>query len=416
MVMILVLMVCLLNVVGLGDFVGNNSGFFRGSASNEGVGSSNTRGGKPASSDRLSPKDSSQGSSNGSARGGLSKGRVGNVSNPTSGVGKNARPVNSGGVKNRGSFSGVNSGGVAGVGGVNRIANSGRGKTSGISENRSGIRGVSPKGLRDGFTKGGKSSPRSFVKSPSGFSSKGGSKNSFGSVGKNSPSVATKNSPKESVKNFGENVLSFTRREGKFSANTGFSPAGSGGSDSPQVSPRNVFFFKFVVLLLVFAVVFAIGFYGYRQYLVYQSKKEVRVATTSSVSSVKIPDCDIADLGLNVFLNENQVPVGAGSSFGVSVTNKSTKTCLAKAGSDKFGVRVVSGDHKIWDSVSCPVTSKDNPLLLKAGQTWTGSLQWDGGIYGADCSKVGVAGAGTYRLLGVKNGDLLDSAHVFVVK
>lgn len=175
--------------------------------------------------------------------------------------------------------------------------------------------------------------------------------------------------------------------------------------------------YKTVALVTFFVFFVAVGVWGYKTFFSSTIKKEVVATETKpkTKKTPKIPDCFISDLDLNVFLTENQIHVGQGTNFGISVTNRANKTCLAKAGSDKFGVRVMSGDQKIWDSVSCPVTSENNPLLLRPGQTWTGNIAWDGITYGAKCEKLLVSTAGTYKLLGVKNGDLLNTNHPFVL-
>lgn len=180
---------------------------------------------------------------------------------------------------------------------------------------------------------------------------------------------------------------------------------------------------KLILIVLCLALFVWIGFFCYKQIVSYSS--DLKISSRNSVNKNlsasgfdfgKIPECDISDLSVNIFLDKNQLPVASGGSFGITITNKSTKTCLARAGSNKFGVRVVSGDQKIWDSTSCPVTSKDNPLLLSAGQTWKGSIVWDGYTYGKNCERLGVSSAGTYRVIGVKNGDLQDNAQNFSVK
>lgn len=177
-------------------------------------------------------------------------------------------------------------------------------------------------------------------------------------------------------------------------------------------------YYKAIALLLVFVLFVGVGVWGYKKLFSSTQTKTENTATKTEQTvktNNKVPDCDMGDLNLNVFLTENKVLVGQGANFGISVTNRSNKTCLAKAGSNKFGVRIMSGDQKIWDSVTCPVTSENNPLLLRAGQTWTGNIPWSGLTYGPNCEQLGLSGAGTYRLIGIKNGDLLDVSHPFVV-
>ncbi len=213
---------------------------------------------------------------------------------------------------------------------------------------------------------------------------------------------------------FSKNNFRKTQRNTDFSAYSKLrSNSGSNANNGESKIYTKVF-----LILLCFALLSAVGYWSYKKFFVSETQvatKKVAVKKTTK-STPKVPDCDNRDLNLNVFVKENQVLVGKGTDFGITVTNKSSKTCLAKAGSKKFGIRVMSGDQKIWDSTSCPVTSEENPLLLKPGQTWTGTINWDGINYNAKCEKLSISQAGTYRLLGVKDGDLLDVSYPFVLK
>lgn len=62
----------------------------------------------------------------------------------------------------------------------------------------------------------------------------------------------------------------------------------------------------------------------------------------------------------------------------------------------------MSGDQKIWDSVACPVKIEKKPLLLRSGQSWTGTITWDGFSRDAKCNKTSHSQAGTYKLMGIK--------------
>lgn len=144
--------------------------------------------------------------------------------------------------------------------------------------------------------------------------------------------------------------------------------------------------------------------------------------SAGAMGPVRIPACEPGDLGVTVAVKGAPVSVGAGATFDVALENTSNIQCSTAWG--QMSVKVVSGDQTVYDSTTCAKRDTTaTPLLLSPATTWKGTLEWSGDVYDGCVAldtdgdgKANVAGAGTYRVQVLLNGQRLGPEQVFEVR
>lgn len=142
--------------------------------------------------------------------------------------------------------------------------------------------------------------------------------------------------------------------------------------------------------------------------------------TDSNLSHVDIATCTPDHLDAQVAVRGGDVAVGAGATVSVELTDSGHAQCSTDFG--RVTLRVVSGDQTVYDSARCADRdTSSTPLLFAPGDSWKGTLSWDGGVFdGCTALKSGgarrVADAGTYRVQVDLDGKVLAPEVVFQVQ
>ncbi|MCI1662822.1 MAG: hypothetical protein LKI27_08005 [Actinomyces sp.] len=153
---------------------------------------------------------------------------------------------------------------------------------------------------------------------------------------------------------------------------------------------------------------------------------------TSGLQSVVIDPCSAQDLTVQIGVS-GPVAVGAGATVQVTLTGASAADCSMTTG--QLALRVLSGDQVIADGSACQATDGQSgegadaatgsgtPLLFATGDSWSGTLTWDGGVHDgcgaldADGDGAGdIADAGTYRAQVLLDGQRIGDEAVFEVR
>lgn len=133
---------------------------------------------------------------------------------------------------------------------------------------------------------------------------------------------------------------------------------------------------------------------------------------------VRIPACASADLTVRPTISGGEV--GQAQNISVAIENRAGVACSFEFGHIDF--RISTGDETVYDGSKCQRDRESATLLLIPGDTWNGSLTWDGGLYsGCDAKDRNSDGAtdpapaGTYRLQLLLNGQTLGDERVFTL-
>ncbi|MGK2349793.1 hypothetical protein [Actinomyces sp. W5033] len=88
------------------------------------------------------------------------------------------------------------------------------------------------------------------------------------------------------------------------------------------------------------------------------------------------------------------VAVGAGLSIAVTLTNTGAEDCLLDVGAANLGTVITSGGVRQWSSLTCPAEPAQRMLLVRAGDSATTTLTWDGRVGAGQCSATTADGTG----------------------
>lgn len=147
-----------------------------------------------------------------------------------------------------------------------------------------------------------------------------------------------------------------------------------------------------------------------------QENKEAEEKAASAATHAPPQPCTAQELGFQASSPSGEFGVGAGAIFGVEVTNKGTLPCLMDSGPGTLGVQLRSGNQIIWTSATCGAGSEPVQLLLSPGDTWSAQIPWHARVQGPECGVAGgIAKAGTYRVIAMKDGNALGEERVFVL-
>ncbi|WP_371152830.1 hypothetical protein [Buchananella felis] len=101
----------------------------------------------------------------------------------------------------------------------------------------------------------------------------------------------------------------------------------------------------------------------------------------------------------------------------LAVSTTSALPCLVQAGPGTLGMVITSGQETIINTLVCageqPPTKQ---LLLKAGDSWKGSLSWDGVVRAEGCAPAGESRPGTYVVQLMLGGEKIGGQHVLVLE
>lgn len=129
-----------------------------------------------------------------------------------------------------------------------------------------------------------------------------------------------------------------------------------------------------------------------------------------------VPRCENSQIQVQAAPAAASIITGNPQKIDLVVKNVSKDTCFTDGNDKTVGVRVISGNEIVWDSVTC-AEDFQRQLLLKPGQTWKNTIDWNGHRYGSQCGQSGDAAApGTYRAVALWQGNTSGEERVFVVE
>jgi hypothetical protein len=100
-----------------------------------------------------------------------------------------------------------------------------------------------------------------------------------------------------------------------------------------------------------------------------------RAAASASTSPLA---CPTGALSVTAAVQKSQFSVSEHPGLIMRVKNISSTDCTANVGTSQQQFVVGSGDQNLWYSKPCITNAADQTRVIKAGQTLSGSVAWDG--------------------------------------
>ena len=136
------------------------------------------------------------------------------------------------------------------------------------------------------------------------------------------------------------------------------------------------------------------------------NEEHARVTDVSTPKPVEILPCAADDLNLTLTPSAGVVDEGMGFDLGVQIENRGSTDCSVETSEVK--IQLAGSSTVVWSPSEC-VPEWSRTLLLAEGESWTGTLSWNGHIY-EGCEAVAqetggaTASAGTYTLTALPAG------------
>ncbi|KQQ03541.1 hypothetical protein ASG06_08545 [Rathayibacter sp. Leaf185] len=101
-------------------------------------------------------------------------------------------------------------------------------------------------------------------------------------------------------------------------------------------------------------------------------------STNPGATPAAAPACTAASVAVTAVTDATSYAAGADPQLSLSLANISSADCVINAGTSQQVFTITSGADPIWTSTDCQTGAADLDVLLKAGQSVTGSsLTWD---------------------------------------
>lgn len=111
------------------------------------------------------------------------------------------------------------------------------------------------------------------------------------------------------------------------------------------------------------------------------------------------PKCEDGDLSLTVTTEQQSYAVGTQPVFVLKVTNNSDETCQRDLGARNREVLVYARPNRLWGNNDCGPAAQSDPRTLKAHESATVRIAWDGMTAIPGCAILRqVVGAGGYEV------------------
>ena len=144
------------------------------------------------------------------------------------------------------------------------------------------------------------------------------------------------------------------------------------------------------------------------------TKSSVPVVANNQTKRSVAGTCRDGDVKVMVTSAKHVTSVGGGMNIKFAVKNISKRTCTRDLGSGVNEVTITSGPALVWSTDHCNPSTASDVQTLKAGQTWSVNIVWDGHISAGKCQILGNATHGAYWVH-AHNGKVQSKAMRFVV-
>ncbi|WP_099332402.1 hypothetical protein [Actinomyces minihominis] len=160
-----------------------------------------------------------------------------------------------------------------------------------------------------------------------------------------------------------------------------------------------------ILLALLIGLIFGIT-KGVQWVMGILGEEHAKVTESAAPKPVEILPCAGDDLGVRLTPSSGVVDEGIGFTLGVQLENTGKVDCSVET--SEVDIKLAGATTVVWSPSACDA-DWSKTLLLAPGDTWEGSLTWNGHIYeGCDAVAAETGGAtasqGTYTLTALAPG------------